>query len=109
MFTWEPFIRLLRLKACRMADSPLPRHITGSSIRVTLYSLVISDLYRCDFSGKALAYSFDDLYGGLMISHKYSLPSKDYPGTSASFLFTVRYFESKIKNNSLGLYDTAGP
>jgi len=34
--------------------------------------------FGCE-SGKALAYTFDDLYGGLMLSHKYSLPSKDYP------------------------------
>ena len=34
------------------------------------------------YSGKAYAFTFDDLYGGLMLSHKYSLPVKDYPGTS---------------------------
>ena len=57
---------------------------------VVLFSLIISNSKCCDFSGKALAYTFDDLYGGLMLSHKYYLPSKDYPGTLASCLSKSR-------------------
>ena len=32
------------------------------------------------FSGQAAAYTFDELTGGLIISHQYVLPKKDYPG-----------------------------
>ena len=32
------------------------------------------------FSGQAAAYTFDELTGGLVLSHQYVLPKKDYPG-----------------------------
>ena len=41
------------------------------------------------YSGKAFAYNFDDLYGGLTRSHNYSLPLKDYPG---KFEFTWLFY-----------------
>ena len=37
------------------------------------------------FSGKAVAYAFDDVTGGLVVSHKYVLPKKDYPGTKDDY------------------------
>ena len=32
------------------------------------------------FSGESLVYGFDDLTGGLQLSHRLVLSSKDYPG-----------------------------
>ena len=31
-------------------------------------------------SGQGAAYGFDEITGGLTLSHKYTLPVKDYPG-----------------------------
>lgn len=44
-------------------------------------------------NGQATAYTFDDITGGLIVSHKYVLPKKDYPdqGANSGSVFMVSW------------------
>ena len=47
------------------------------SDKMHLVNIKISAIFH---SGQAAAYTFDELTGGLVLSHQYVLPKKDYPG-----------------------------
>ena len=57
----------------------------GGDLIILFFSTLCQIIVYGQTDGKAIAYAFDDVTGGLVVSHKYILPKKDYPGEGAAY------------------------
>ena len=60
------------------------------------------------FSGESLVYGFDDLTGGLQLSHRLVLSSKDYPGilheSPSTIVYQVYVLDYLYSDNTVGFF-----